>query len=171
MMCMNEKVCAKNGLNKKLAIGAAAVLLVGGAWYAFRPEKLIVDQRVSEAAVAMMNQLMILAKGKFHGVAHETKGDVSISKLADGRRVLRFENFETSNGPDLRVLLVAANDTSDSAAVKAAERLELASLKGNIGDQNYEIPADVDLGKYKSVTVWCNRFGVNFATAPLAMGS
>lgn len=101
----------------------------------------------------MRDKAKILSKGQFHSVAHETRGNVSIRQLADGQRVWRFENFETSNGPDLRVLFVAANDAMDSAVVKAAERMELAALKGNIGDQNYEIPADVDLAMYKSGTV------------------
>ncbi|HEX9264600.1 MAG TPA: DM13 domain-containing protein [Candidatus Binatia bacterium] len=46
--------------------------------------------------------------------------------------------------------------------------MDLGSIKGNIGDQNYDLPAGVDLSKYRAVTVWCKRFGVNFATAPLA---
>jgi hypothetical protein len=51
--------------------------------------------------------------------------------------------------------------------VKNAGFVELGSLKGNIGDQNYDVPANVDLNKYRAVTIWCARFGVNFGTAPL----
>ena len=51
--------------------------------------------------------------------------------------------------------------------VKKAGFREIGSLKGTIGDQNYEIPSDIDLAKYHAVTIWCQRFGVNFATAPL----
>ena len=46
--------------------------------------------------------------------------------------------------------------------------MEVGALKGNIGDQNYELASDLDLSKYRAVTIWCKRFGVNFATAPLS---
>jgi Electron transfer DM13 len=51
--------------------------------------------------------------------------------------------------------------------VTRAGFLHLGPLKGNIGDQNYDVPADADLEKHRAVTVWCRRFGVNFGTAPL----
>jgi hypothetical protein len=76
-------------------------------------------------------------------------------------------DFATSNGPDVRVYLVAAQDASDNASVTKAGYIELGKLKGNQGNQNYEIPAGADLTKYRAVTIWCYRFSVNFATAPL----
>jgi hypothetical protein len=63
---------------------------------------------------------------------------------------------------------VAAPDARDNETVTKAGFITLGALKGNIGDQNYDLPADVDLAKYRSVSVWCRRFSVNFATAPLA---
>jgi hypothetical protein len=87
--------------------------------------------------------------------------------MPDGKNVLRFSAFETSNGPDVHVYLVAASDATDDETVKKAGFLDLGSIKGNIGDQNYDLPIDVDLNKYRAVTVWCKRFSVNFATAPL----
>src|SRR5207302_10563909 len=108
-----------------------------------------------------------LASGNFHDVAHKGTGLASIYQLADGKRILRFTNFETSNGPDVHVYLVAANDATESDSVKKAEFVEIGSLKGNVGDQNYDLPSDLDLNKYRAVTIWCRRFGVNFATAPL----
>ena len=62
---------------------------------------------------------------------------------------------------------MATKDASDSETVKQAGFVEVAALKGNIGDQNYELSSDLDLNKYRAVTIWCRRFGVNFATAPL----
>jgi hypothetical protein len=108
-----------------------------------------------------------LASGKFHDVAHKGVGQATIYQSEGGKRVLRFTNFETSNGPDVRVYLVAANDATDSETVKRAEFVEVGALKGNIGDQNYELSSDLDLSKYRAVTIWCKRFSVNFATAPL----
>jgi hypothetical protein len=101
-------------------------------------------------------------------VAHETAGTATIYQLADGRKTLRFTGFRTSNGPDVQVYLVAAPDARDDQTVTKAGFIVLGALKGNIGDQNYDLPADVDLTKYRSVSVWCRRFSVNFGAAPLA---
>src|SRR5215831_14424463 len=153
---------------KKLIYGLAAIVAIA-LWAAFRPERLFVNARVNEAMPAGFANVSqtALSSGSFHSVAHESKGTASIYRLADGKRILRFTNFETSNGPDVHVYLIAATDASDSETVKKAGFLELGSLKGNIGDQNYDIPADADLAKYRAVTIWCKRFSVNFATAPL----
>jgi hypothetical protein len=94
----------------------------------------------------------------------------TVHQLADGKRILRLSSFETSNGPDVHVYLVAAEVAKDNATVKKAGFIDLGSIKGNKGDQNYEIPADTDLNKYKSVSIWCARFGVNFGAASLASG-
>jgi hypothetical protein len=91
----------------------------------------------------------------------------TVFQLADGKKTLRLTNFETSNGPDVHVYLVAAQDAKDNDTVTKAEFIDLGSLKGNIGDQNYEWPANADLAKYRAVTIWCKRFSVNFGTAPL----
>ena len=153
---------------KKLIYGVAIILAIA-LWAAFRPERLFVNAKVNEAMPASLSNLSqtVLSSGSFHSVAHESKGTASIYQLADGKRILRLTNFETSNGPDVHVYLIAANDASDSETVKKAGFLELGSLKGNIGDQNYDIPADADLAKYRAVTIWCKRFSVNFGTAPL----
>jgi hypothetical protein len=158
------------------AVAGAVVLFAG--WLLFRPELLFVDKTVNESlpgtsAVGAQASAgpMLLSRGNFHGVAHETKGEASLYQLADGKRVVRLTNFETSNGPDVHLFLVAADDATDSDMVKQAGYVDLGSLKGNIGDQNYDVPADLDLGKYQCVTVWCNRFGVNFGAAPLMAGA
>ena len=146
----------------------AGVVLVAGAfaWYAFRPERLFIDNTVNESLAAAMPTT--LAQGTFHSNAHETTGDATILSFADGRRILRLTNFSTSNGPDVRVYLVAASDVTDDETVKTAGFVELGPMKGNKGDQNYEIPATVDLAAYRTVTIWCKRFSVNFGSAPLS---
>lgn len=157
-----------------LLLGVFAIVAIGG-WYAFRPERLFISKTVDEAlpgavgmssAEAMTNPVALLT-GRFHTNAHETSGTATIYRLADGSRLLRLTDFETSNGPDVRVYLVAASDVNDNETVTRAGFVELGSMKGNIGDQNYEVPDGVDLEKYRSVTIWCRRFSVNFGTAPL----
>jgi hypothetical protein len=159
---------------KALLLVMVAVVGVVG-WYLFRPERLFVNQNVSEslpsgtaAASASMNaEPVVVSMGEFHKGSHETKGTATIFTYPDGRRVLRLTNFETSNGPDVQLYLVKANDAMDNESVTKAGFVHLGALKGNIGDQNYDVPADVDLSTHKAVTVWCRRFGVNFGTAPL----
>ena len=162
-------------MSKKLVVGLLVLVVVGaGAWYAFRPERLFINQRVNEqfpTATAANMEPMRLASGEFHSGAHETKGTAAIFKLADGKRTLRLTNFATSNGPDVHVYLVAAADAKDNDTVKNAGFVDLGSLKGNIGDQNYDVPANVDLAKYRAATIWCARFSVNFGTAPLMSDS
>jgi len=163
-------------MTRHTRIGVIGGLVAIGvvAWALFRPELLWVNARVSESApeaapaAGSGPAAGVLATGRFHGVAHKTMGTAAIHQLADGRRVLRFTDFHTSNGPDVRVYLVAASDATDSATVTRAGFVEIAPLKGNIGDQNYELPASVDLERLRAVTIWCKRFSVNFATAPLA---
>lgn len=156
-------------MSNRLKVSLLVLVIAGlGAWYAFRPERLFINQRVNEqfptASAATTNQV---ASGEFHDGAHETKGMASVFQLADGKKTLRLTNFSTSNGPDVHVYLVAANDAKDNDSVTQAGFLDLGSIKGNIGDQNYDLPANVDLAKYRAVTIWCKRFSVNFGTAPL----
>ena len=161
-------------MTKRNIIIAAAVVLGLGAWYAFRPERLFIDQSVNEslASIASASEVaampVTLASGTFHSNAHETMGNATILSLPDGRRILRLTNFSTSNGPDVRVYLVAASDVTDDETVKKAGFVELGPMKGNKGDQNYDVPADVDLRTFRTVTIWCKRFSVNFGSAPLA---
>jgi hypothetical protein len=109
----------------------------------------------------------VLARGEFHKAEKAGKGTATVYQLADGKRVVRLTDFATDNGPDLHVRLIAADDARDTASVAKAKFVELGKLKGNKGNQNYSLPADVDLSKYKVVSIWCNRFSVNFAAAPL----
>jgi Electron transfer DM13 len=161
-------------MSKRNIIIGASVILVGVLWYAFRPELLFINKTVSEefpggAAMASIEKgPMVVSKGSFKGLAYETKGLAAVYQLADGKRTLRLTEFETSNGPDVHVYLVAAPDTTDSDMVKQAGFVDLGSIKGNKGDQNYEVPTSVDLHKYRSVSIWCARFGVNFGSAALS---
>jgi len=121
---------------------------------------------VSEAAP--MDSATVLLRGEFAPRAHEGRGRAEVLQLADGRRMLRFTEFETLNGPDLQIYLLGSVDAAGRGDLDAQGFLSLGALKGNAGDQNYEIPVDVALSKYRAVSVWCRRFGVNFTTAPLA---
>src|SRR2546426_3907592 len=176
---------------RSILIGTAIV--AGTAlWYLFRPEALVINKTVSESFPAAEHAMSSMTKssgmsqspamapsamaahepvkvvsGRFHSNAHKTDGLATIYRLSDGRRVLRLTEFATSNGPDVRVYLVAAGDAQDEAAAKQAGVVDLGALKGNIGDQNYDVPTDLDLTKYRAVSIWCRRVSVHFGGAPL----
>lgn len=161
-------------MQRRILVVAGLVAALG-AWAAFRPERLFVNQTVNESldtASASMTAAAAapagLVSGSFHKGAHETSGTATIYEVAGGKRVLRLSGFATSNGPDVHVYLVKASDAADNDTVKQAGYVDLGSLKGNLGDQNYDLPVGVDLDSHRAVTIWCARFGVNFGTAPLA---
>lgn len=91
---------------------------------------------------------------------HQGSGIATIYRLEDGSHVLRFEDFEVTNGPDLHVFLIPRDGDMEGY-------VDLGSLKGNIGSQNYEIPEDVDVDRFGSVLIYCVPFSVEFAQASL----
>lgn len=152
---------------RNILIVVTAVVLLG-AFLAFRPDRLFSNKIVNEdmpAAFATGRQT--LETGTFHTALHPTNGVASIYRAADGTRILRLTNFTTSNGPDVHIYVVAAQDPTDNDSVKGAQFIDLGTIKGNVGDQNYTLGPEVDLSKYRSVVVWCKRFAFNFGYAPL----
>jgi hypothetical protein len=147
----------------KLLIPVAAVLALV-AWYVFRPERLVVNRRVDEAMPTGQGGLLSqsLESGRFYSILHPTEGIATIFHMGDGTHILRLTSFRTSNGPDVHVYMVAAADAKDVAAVQQAGFIDLGVLKGNIGDQNYILGSDVDLGKYRAVSIWCKTLQREF---------
>jgi Electron transfer DM13 len=151
-----------------VVIPVIVIALGIAAWYAFRPERVVVNRTVNELfPEGQASSAQALASGTFHSVLHPTEGTATVYRLKDGSRLLRFTNFKTSNGPDVHVYMVAADDARDHATVLHSDFIDLGVIKGNVGDQNYSIGSDVDLSKYRTVSVWCKRFSVNFGAAPL----
>lgn len=152
------------GLTTAAGVALAIFVLV---W--FQPQKLFIDQRVSEALpmVPAAAPSTPTEAGEFRSLAHPTRGTAKIVTLADGSSIVRLENFETDNGPDLFVVLSEHDGTGDDDDAIADAGISLGRLKGNIGDQNYEIPAGTDLSKFNSVLIWCKRFNTGFGVASL----
>jgi hypothetical protein len=107
---------------------------------------------------------VLLSRGRFESLEHETTGVAQAIELPGGRRFLTLTRFETDNGPDLRVYLSTADANQDSAG---EDFVDLGGLKGNVGDQQYEIPRGVDLERLTKLVVWCRAFSVGFGAAPL----
>ena len=98
---------------------------------------------------------------------HHTSGTATIYQLENKSQVLRLQDFSTTNGPDLFVVLSAnANPDADGIGAEGSY-LQLAALKGNKGNQNYDVPAATDGKSYKSVVIWCRTFNVVFGYATL----
>ncbi|MFE7744568.1 DM13 domain-containing protein [Nocardia sp. NPDC057455] len=161
---------------------AVAVLLVVGlsvGLAVFQPWRLFTDTTVQEAAPSITaapgpggteSQPHAIARGTFVSHEHATSGTVVVLRLPDGGRVLRLENLDTSDGPDLHVWLTDApvREGRDGWFVfDDGAHTDLGRLKGNQGDQNYPLPADADLAELTSVAIWCDRFNVSFGAAEL----
>ncbi|MEU0544349.1 DM13 domain-containing protein [Nocardia sp. NPDC005978] len=156
--------------------GVAAVVVAAGAIY-LEPWRLFTSTTVEEAAPVPAGPTTpgvpaarTLSTGTLISHEHGTSGAVEIIQLSDGGRVLRLADLDTSDGPDLHVWL------SDAPVLPGRDGwgvfddgayVDLGSLKGNKGSQNYEIPAGADLSALRSVTVWCARFHVSFGAAEL----
>jgi electron transfer DM13 len=121
------------------------------------------NSTVSEnMSTAMKNNTKPLM-GNFVGSGdgfHKVEGLAKVLTLADGKTFLRLENLKATNGPDLYVYLSTGKGVSDI--------VNLGRLKGNIGNQNYEIPTGTDLTKYNTVLIWCKAFSTLFGSAKLA---
>jgi hypothetical protein len=166
---------------------AVLAVAAGAGLYWYQPWKLVVDERVDEALSSPAPAApvpatsgptvpagpVLIAEGDFISHEHTTTGSARIIRRPDGSYQLELLELATSNGPDLRVLL------TDQPVIEGRDGwhvfddgiwVELDALKGNQGNQVYDIPAGVDPGDYRSVSIWCVRFAVSFGAAPLASG-
>ena len=154
----------------KLLSTVASLIVVGALWYLFRPEKLFINKRVSEAApFAADRDAQPIYTGTLSGKLHETSGRATVYRQPDGALTLRLTDFHTSNGPDVHVVLATADDLGLQSTVpgKALASVEIGALKGNQGDQDYKLPANTDFAHYSTVAIYCERFHAVFGTATL----
>jgi hypothetical protein len=155
---------------KRGILAAIGIPVLVAAWWAFRPEKLFINQKVNEAApAALSSEPEALYTGRLEGKVHSTSGRATIYKSSDGKQYLRLSDFTTSNGPDVHVLLVRAEDKALGQEIVKGDfdGVELGSLKGNQGDQNYDLPETADFNQYQAVAIYCERFHAIFGVARL----
>jgi Electron transfer DM13 len=139
-----------------------------GVWYLFRPELLFINRSVNEAP-PFDTTAQPLNTGLFTNDVHETSGRATIYRQSSGGLILRLSEFRTSNGPDVHVVLAKPNDilVQNMAPGSGPAFVELGALKGNQGDQDYLLPANVDVNRYSVVSIYCERFHAVFGTAIL----
>lgn len=125
------------------------------------------DRAATEEMPAATPQL--LARGEFADAdaIHKGSGQAIVYSLADNKHVVRFENFRTTNGPALVVYLAKHPSPTEARHVADDGFVKLGKLKGNVGSQNYTVPAGTDISEYNSVVIWCELFGVLFSPAAL----
>jgi hypothetical protein len=153
----------------RVLTAAAGALVVVVGLVVFQPWKLWVDVTVDEAPPAAAAQA-VLASGTLISHEHATTGTVSVVAAPDGTRYLRLTDLDTSNGPVLKVWLTDAPVLTGRDGWKVFDDgayVDLGDLKGNRGSHNYLLPADVDLSRFTSVSIWCDRFDVSFGAAAL----
>jgi hypothetical protein len=159
-----------------------AVAVVGLGIYWFGPQRLVLDREVSEslptpsptagtsAGEAVDDPVVEpieLSSGTFRSLEHETTGTARVVEVGDGSRFVRLEDLDTSDGPDLRIYLTDQPVSDDWHVWDDGEYVDLGALKGNVGDSNYRLPDGVNLDDYRTVVIWCRRFTVGFAVAPI----
>jgi Electron transfer DM13 len=173
-------------MTRTRVLGLAALVVLAGlvvALAVFQPQKLFLDETVDEALPPAVQAPATTAAGaaattrapagpvrlgggSFRSLAHPGSGTALLLRQGDGSHLVRLEDLNVENGPDLHVYLAEASAGSDAASF-GRDFLDLGRLKGNRGNQNYQLPRDADPSRYRSVVVWCKRFSVGFAVAPL----
>ena len=154
----------------KIAIPVFLLGFIAGNAFWYLASPLWIDRVISEELPAEL-MLSELAAGQFRDTdaAHKGRGKAQLLSSAGGTVLLRLTDFEVTNGPDLEMWLVEAAEPATSADVKARKWVSLGPLKGNVGNQTYVIPDNINPAAYKSAVVWCEQFGVLFSAAPLVV--
>lgn len=145
-------------LRKKVVIFFVLIIvLVGFAWYLFSP--LFIVKEVNEDLPPISGSREVVSQANLLPSAHDVRGLVKLIRESESGDYIRFEDFETVNGPDLYIYL--ATDIS------ASDYVDLGRIKATKGNVNYDIPDGTDLEKYDTVLVWCDAFSVLFSYAEL----
>jgi Electron transfer DM13 len=146
-------------VNEVVVTGVAATVAAQPAAAAEPAGEPATSGPAEEPAAPAPAQNIEVARGDVRTLAHDSAGVAALVELAEGGRRLTLTNFHTDAGPDLRVYLATDDDAGDF--------VDLGSLKGNRGNQQYTVPDDVDLKRYDTALVWCRAFSVGFAAADL----
>ena len=162
-----DATCPKEDTGYSIVTGPVRMQIEAtGTW------KAVVDQQVDtpleEPLLPGMTPDRVVAQGAFYKVEVRGEGTAKLYRLPDGKRILRFENFQTGENTDLFVWLSEVPKPANSAQAVGSPHVEISNLKSTIGSQNYEIPASVPTEKIKSIVIWCQPVQIAYAAVALA---
>jgi hypothetical protein len=157
-------------LRRKWILVIVGLPVLVALWWAFRPEKLWINEKVNEAAPFDTNSdPQPILTGRLKGEAHQTSGRATIYKKPGGEEYLRLNDFTTESGPDVHVVFARSDDPNLAQGVVkgALDNIDFGPLKSDQGDQNYDVPVATDLNKYDAVVVYGERLHAVFGWAKL----
>ncbi|WP_434440566.1 DM13 domain-containing protein [Lentzea sp. E54] len=167
-----------------IPVSVLVVVAFGVGLYLFQPWRLLTVRETHEALLVPTSTSQLTAQstsaapapvaetpkevaaGQWRSLEHATTGKASLVSLPGGGHSVQFAGLNTSDGPDLYVYL-SPHPSSSPEKTFGQGFTSLGKLKGNRGDQVYEIPSGVDVSTIRSVVIWCQRFSAGFAVAPL----
>lgn len=153
---------------KKIIIFVVLLVVVFLGVFYFQFQTYFINQEVSESIPEMAGDAepMVIKQGNFvdSDFIHKGTGKAMVLEYPDGKKVLRFEDLDITNGPDLYIYLSDSVEPKGNIA-SLGDYYDLGLLKGNMGNQNYDIPAEA--GDFKTVVIWCKKFGALFPYAVL----
>ena len=162
-----EAACPKEETGYSIVTGPVRLNIEAtGTWRAVVDQQ--VDSPLDEPLLPGMTPDRVVASGSFYKVEVRGEGTAKLYRLADGRRILRFEGFATGENTDLFVWLSEATRPMNSATAVNTPHVEIANLKSTLGNQNYEIPASVPTEKIRSIVIWCQPVAIAYAAAGLS---
>jgi hypothetical protein len=162
-----DTTCPKEDTGYSIVTGPVRMQIEAtGTW------KAVVDQQVDtpldEPLLPGMTPDRVIAQGSFYKVEVRGEGTAKLYRMPDGKRILRFENFQTGENTDLFVWLSELPKPANSAQAVGSPHIEISNLKSTIGTQNYEIPANIPTEKIKSIVIWCQPVQIAYAAVALA---
>ncbi len=161
-----DAACPKEDSGYSIVTGPVRMQIEAtGTW------KAVVDQQVDtpldEPLLPGMTPDRVVAQGSFYKVEVRGEGTAKLYRMPDGKRILRFENFQTGENTDLFVWLSEVAKPSTSEQAVRSPHVEIANLKSTLGTQNYEIPASIPTEKIRSIVIWCQPVAIAYAAAAL----
>ncbi|MBI1968755.1 DM13 domain-containing protein [Candidatus Woesearchaeota archaeon] len=140
-----------------IAIAVIALVAIPLIWYLVFPAFTVIEMNEGSPKTGQGN-VTVIARGEFMPGDHDVAGRAILLE-SDGKRILRFEDFETINGPDLFIYLSKDNSNKDF--------INLGEIKATKGNVNYDVDSSIDISQYNHVLVWCRAFKVLFSYAEL----
>jgi hypothetical protein len=157
-------------VRRKWILASVGLPVLVALWWAFRPEKLWINEKVNEAApFDTSGGPQPILTGRFEGKSQQTSGRATIYQKPGREEYLRLSDFTTSNGGDVHVVLARSGDQrlAQDAGKNDLDSVDLGSLKGIQGDQDYDLPRATDMNKYDAVVVYSEQSHAVFGVAKL----